>query len=539
MAVSENAELEELIRRANGEGAGQLPPTAGLPQPAEDEELGGGFDTATLVMVARRSLLWVLLLVGLGVTGSWLFLRYTKPVYKSASLLKLDERSEAHVLGLKQEGELPSQQLAGEVELIKSNLTYTNLKKRLALDVNYYVQGTVLENELYTNSPFRVQHQVHDGSLYGLKFQVSFPSPGQYQLSVKVRDQTLGGTYAVGTWASFPGVELLLEAAPGKTLPTGDTPPYSFTILSDAAVNGYLDRNLDVAVVNPNANTIQISFTDNNAIKAAHIVNNIDTVYLREKLDSKKESSDSTMRYIKRIIAQNDERLRRAEEEQTAFVRRSKTYDAKADITGLKARLEDQKATRDKLTQNLRLLESVQQMVEQGRLTHSEDETVADNLPGLSEISDPLLAGMLNTLDAQQRAMRLTLLSQTDKTFAVQRDQADMRETQTAVKRQLARDQELVRQQLARLDKQEAVLNAQLMAMPEIATQQDRLRRPLDLYASTYTQLLNQMLNFGIQQAGTTANFKILSPAYPPGEPISPVRPLVYAIGLALSLIHI
>ena len=54
---------------------------------------------ATLVLVARRSLLWLLLLIMLGTTASWLYLRYTKPVYKSASLLKIDERTEADALG--------------------------------------------------------------------------------------------------------------------------------------------------------------------------------------------------------------------------------------------------------------------------------------------------------------------------------------------------------------------------------------------------------------------------------------------------------
>jgi tyrosine-protein kinase Etk/Wzc len=286
-------------------------------------------------------------------------------------------------------------------------------------------------------------------------------------------------------------VDLLLEAVPGREIPTGETPAYSFTILSDGAVNSYLDRNLDVTVVNPNANTIQISFTDNNAAKAAHIVNNIDTVYLREKLASKKESSDSTLRYINRIIAENDQRLRQAEEDQTAFVRRSKTYDAKADINGLKDRLEQQQLAREKLAQNLRLLEDVQQMVARGQLTHSDKEKVTDNLPGLSDINDPLLAGMLNDLDAQQLELRLTLLSQTDKTLAVQRAQTRIREAQETLERQLSRDQALVRQQLARLDKLDAELNSRLMAMPDLATQQDRLKRPLErqyLFAATQSK---------------------------------------------------
>ena len=84
MAVNENAEIEELIRNASGGGT-DAPP---LNPAAEAEEEAGGLDIATLVVVARRSLLWVLLLLALGLTASGLYLRYTKQVYKSSSTLK-------------------------------------------------------------------------------------------------------------------------------------------------------------------------------------------------------------------------------------------------------------------------------------------------------------------------------------------------------------------------------------------------------------------------------------------------------------------
>lgn len=259
MALSENAELEELIRRATDETTGQLPPITGMAQAADQEEPGGGLDLSTLTLVARRSLIWVLLLLLLGGTASWLFLRYTKPIYKSMSLLKLDERSEADNFkagALKASD--PSQsstQLAGEVELIKSNLTYQHLKERLALDVNYYAQGTVLETELYNIAPFRVRYKVQNPQFYGRKFQVAFPTSNRYEITVKAGEQTLTGAAALGQWTKLPGVEVLLESAPGRMVPATNDPPYSFVILNDGAIDAYLNRNLDVTVVNANANT--------------------------------------------------------------------------------------------------------------------------------------------------------------------------------------------------------------------------------------------------------------------------------------------
>jgi tyrosine-protein kinase Etk/Wzc len=540
MALSENAELEELIRKATGESTGQLPPSTG-PTPVDDQDdSAGSLDLSTLVLVARRSLLWVILLLAVGFTGSWLVLRYTKPIYKSASLLKLDERSEAANLGLgalKGDESRPGTQLAGEVELIKSGITYQRLKERLTLDVNYYVQGTVLENELYNVSPFKVQYKVTDPSLYGRKIQVSFPSQNQYTIEIKLTNQSITGTYPVGQWAQLPGLQLLLQPVAGNILPTVSEPQYHFVILNDGAINAYLDKNLEVTVINPNANTIQISFTDNNPAKAAHIVNNIDTVYLKEKLARKKQSNDSTLSYIDKIIAENNKNLNRAEDNQQNFVRENKTYDIKSEVGDIKARLEQQQEERLKLEQRVKLLADVSTIMARDQLTRNDDETVSDNIPGLAAIEDATLINLLNDLDYQQRALRLTLKSQTDKTVAVQLKEANIRETRDALRRQLQQDQQLLQNQLTRLNQRDAELNAQLMAMPEKATQLDRLRRPLDLYATAYQTLINKKLDFNIARSGTTADFQILSPASPPSEPISPVRMLVYAVGMAGGLV--
>jgi tyrosine-protein kinase Etk/Wzc len=87
MALGENAELEELIRRTT---TGTEATTPASNSAGEDDSDGASsFDLATLVLVARKSLPWAMLLLLLGLIGSWTYLRYTKPVYKATSVLKM------------------------------------------------------------------------------------------------------------------------------------------------------------------------------------------------------------------------------------------------------------------------------------------------------------------------------------------------------------------------------------------------------------------------------------------------------------------
>ncbi|MBC8082796.1 MAG: hypothetical protein H7Z21_06240, partial [Hymenobacter sp.] len=365
MAVNENAELEELIRNATGGGI-STPTTE-----AEPTDEGGGLDFDTLLLVARRSLLWLLLLIGLGLTGSWLFLRYTKPVYRSSSVLKIDEKAEAAAVGLggavgaSMDSRQSINKLSGEVELIKSNIIYRRLRDSLDLNVNYYVEGTVLESELYGTSPFRVEYQ--GDILYNNKFNLKFTSVKQFQLSYLLGGQEQSSEHTLNQPFKIGAMTLLIRPTPLFKPEILDR-RFHFVINDEGAINGYLDRNLLVEIVNPSASTIQISFQEFNPAKARAIVYRIDTVYLQEKLVQKREGSANSLRFLDQQLSENFQNLQRAEESRESFVRRTKTYDVRSSVTELRGKTEKLEEERLKLAEKLQLLTDLAGMVERGSL---------------------------------------------------------------------------------------------------------------------------------------------------------------------------
>ena len=548
MATNENVELEELIRRATSPAPSESAALGAVPPPTlnlgsdEDDDESLSLDVGTLLLVARRSLLWVLLLIGLGITSSWLYLRYTKPVYKSASLLKIDERTEANDLGLSASmatgADIPrANKLAGEVELIKSNLIYNQLKKSLALDVNYYLQGTVLENELYNTSPFHVTYTITDPTLYNRKFNVIFISLTRFKLGFLGQGRTMGGEFDLDQPISLPGISLRITGNQKLLSEPGTLEPsYHFTIQNDVTINSYLDRNLAVEIVNPDANTIQIAFTDFNPSKAQSIVNNIDTVYLHEKVARKQEANDKKLRFLDEQLTENRNSLQAAEQNLQNYVGKNKTYDPKGDLVTIGTKLEKQQADRLVLEQKIKLLNDVAALANQEQLTPSENQTVEQSFPGLAALEDPLLTTQLNELNSLQWDLRRVGRSYTDKTEAVQLKQEALNYARRNLKRLLAQDQRLVRDQLALMDRQRDELSSVLQTLPQKETELARLKRPMELYEKSYLTLMEKKVDFNIAKAGTIPDFQILSPASPPAEPISPVRLLVYAIGLAGGL---
>ena len=529
MAAKEETELEELIRNAGGVEA------------EEKEDEGGGLDITTLIQVARKSLPWIALLIALGLTASWLFLRYTKPVYQSSSILKIDEKTEAGLLGLGAGGAVekrrPGANLSGEVELIKSNLIYRRLKDSLALDVNYYVEGTVLESELYSRSPFRVAYTIKNPAFYNRKFSVNFSSPTQFRLSYLEGEQEVSGVYNVDQLLNLAGVNLQLTTHETYFDANALDAQFYFVILDEGTLSNYLNTNLSVDIVNPEANTVQISFKDYNPYKAQDIVNKIDTVYLQEKLAQKKKASDQSLQFLSQQADEFDKKLQRAEDNLQSFARENRTYDVRADAATVNGKILAQEEKRQELLQRQGLLTDLSRLVEQDQLTAYEDSTVAQSIPGLADLADSRLTQEIEALNTLQWDLRRVLRSYKETTEAVKQRRVQIDFTKNTIRRLLEQNRILLQEQIATMNRQRDELNNKLDALPQKATQQARLQRPFELYEKTYVNLINRDLEFRLGQAGTTADFQILSPASLPRAPISPVRTMVYAIGLASGIV--
>ena len=439
MAIKENAELEALIRNAIDGNA--EPPTATLVGAAADEEDAGvTLDLSTLALVARRSLLWLLLLLALGGASAWLYLRYTKPLFKSLSVLKIDQRTEAGALGLG--NQLPaiqsqgSSKLAGEVQLIKSEIIYKQLRDSLGLDVNYYVQGTVLESELYNNSPFHITYTIKNRELYNKNISLAFVSPTRYSIKYSGPNTSLSGEYAFDQQVSLPGIELRLTPTRYFDAAARDE-KYHFTIQDAGTVNAYLEKNLSVNILSPDANTIQISFTDFNPSKAQRIVNKVDTVYLYAKVLREQEKAALTLRFLDQQLGINYDNLQRAENRMQGFVERTKTYDVRSEVAAFAAKAEALEEQRLKLNQGLVLLNDIARMMQQNHLTRNEDETIEQSIPGLGDVEDPILTQLLGQLNALQWDQERVSRSYKPTTEALQQKNALLAYTSASIERQL------------------------------------------------------------------------------------------------------
>ncbi len=153
MAVTENtrSENEEILKRFRED---------------DNEDYGdflSNFDIATLLVVSKKSVIWVAILMGSSLLGGFLYNRYTKPIFESSSILKLDLKSNAGVLGFKNFKDDNVQEatkfttISGEIEFLKSRLVAEKVIERMDIEVSYFAYGKILVEERYKSSPFKVE----------------------------------------------------------------------------------------------------------------------------------------------------------------------------------------------------------------------------------------------------------------------------------------------------------------------------------------------------------------------------------------------
>ncbi|MDH5597783.1 MAG: tyrosine protein kinase, partial [Cyclobacteriaceae bacterium] len=161
-------------------------------------------DQDKLVRVIKKSVPVSLALISIALFSSYLFLRWTKPMYESSSEIKLEVKSDAIEFGFG--GFMDNKNLSvmsGEIELIKSKLFFSKLIDSIKLDISYYTVGNFLDDEKYPSSPLkftynlkndqwidrRIYIELEKGNTYKISFDDDFKNFTSHSLGEKVQTE--------------------------------------------------------------------------------------------------------------------------------------------------------------------------------------------------------------------------------------------------------------------------------------------------------------------------------------------------------------
>src|ERR1700748_3079308 len=153
------------------------------------------FELGLFLHIAKRSLIWVFLLLSISLSLAFLYLRYAQPVFQSKTTIQINTNNQANkVLNINQMRE-EQDPLAGAIEILKSKVFLNRVVNSLDLYVSYFNEGTFKSSELYTSTPFIVDINIKDPSLYGKKFYVTFTGKTKGYVEQKEKNDTKEKTF--------------------------------------------------------------------------------------------------------------------------------------------------------------------------------------------------------------------------------------------------------------------------------------------------------------------------------------------------------
>jgi tyrosine-protein kinase Etk/Wzc len=484
-----------------------------------------GIDLDKLSVVIRNNWFWLLTVFMVINLSAILYVRYTKNMYESSSELKLDVTDNAtDLVGIKSVVEDPNINLiSGEIEIIQSKLFLQQVLHAAPIDISYFSRGRVLDEELFGSGPFHVRYKIKNSAIYN---RPVFIDVDKDQFTLRIGEDGREITGRFNQRIVLPDVELTLLK--NDAFNKGDEVGYFFTINSDDVLLKYLVQNLTAEPINFNANTIRIAFKDHNARKAQKILQKIDTLYLEYSNEQKNLANSQKIQWLSNELSLIEDKMEGIEDYFENFTLQNRSKDLDQDLSRIVSQVTSLDSQRYLMNEKLVRIRSLQNDLE----TNNYMVSMANRQylpPAISHNLDELYSLILD-----QEKLKLVYR---EATFAYREQEKEIENLKAITIAQLSGLQKETQLRLKELTGRKEALEKEFTGIPDKNTEFTKNMRFYKLNEQLYLTLMQSKSEFEVLQAGSTPDFKILSPASFPVTPISPKKSLILGAGLVISLV--
>jgi capsular exopolysaccharide synthesis family protein len=498
-------------------------------QEIEQDEKGSSFDQDRFTTVIKRLLPWIIILLLVTFFISYLVIRYTKPLYESNSVLKLNIKRDASILGLQEyDEEQAFNNLSSEMELLKSSLFFNKILDNVKLDVSIYTIGKILLDERYTNPPFTVNYLIKNENILDIPFRVDIIDTENFSLSYNIGNENYESLHVFGQQIHTEHFDFLIELTDYYHHGEQENEFY-FYLNSRKHLLEYINENITVQPLNLNASTIQISFKGYNRHKARDLVNAIDTIYLKYSQEEKNKANSQKITFLNEQLETTETRLSDFENYFESFIINNKSIDLKNNLSqtiGYLNALDSQEY--DIRIRLLRLNELSDDLVSGSQINLGISDLRILPSSILDEISE------LNEIIEKRESV---LISHNENTQVYRKWTDEINSIYIRIRSFITEYRNELADQLDQIDEQRAVLEKKFIELPSKNTEYTKSQRYYALYEEFYLSLMQKKAEFQLAIAGTVTDFKILSPAYLPTDPLKPQKYMIYGIGIVIWIL--
>ncbi|NMC98838.1 MAG: polysaccharide biosynthesis tyrosine autokinase [Bacteroidales bacterium] len=496
-------------------------------------------DPFILWYIFKKSIIFSAVIFILAIGAALVYLRYTPPLYKASSVIQIkndvDKTNQILEINTSKSDEVNLNQT---IELLRSPEFLKRTFNKLPLNVTYFSQGTFLAFELYRSSPFNIEYQISNPYFYRLPFYVSFIDRS---VILKYGADKKEKTIPINKWVDLDGLKLKLNVTDSNAVKEQTekikTDSYYFIINDSDYVQNFNSNLLEVFVLNGEANTIQINFTDKNPVKATEIVKTIAEEFINFDVEKKVESSKLILKFIEeqsKLIYRTIDSL----EEQLLIFKNSHNISFST---------EDEKG--GALSKYEQLTDKIQQEIEDVELElfsynklisklEQKPDLPTFELISLIPNSNPIVMSIINKIQTLDDQKELALSSKTPNSFQIKTINGQIeKQRKTLIDLLKANSQRLNDKKTLLIEKQNKYKQSEFGDNALSDLDYLKIKRLYDINVGYYNKLLEKKAEYLISQAGSVSQNIILQNAIAPSEPISPSKKMILVIAIILALL--
>ncbi|WP_179353571.1 GumC family protein [Winogradskyella vidalii] len=469
------------------------------------------------------------------------YLRYATYEYNASATIKIRDEKQSNKLpsieeissdGLFSNG---TDKIKDEIETLRSRTLIENVIKQLNLNVRYFTEGSIIEREIYTNPPVKINffasdsiiHKV-DTTLYiKVKSATEFLAFEKKGKSLIDRDEQEGVAYKFGARIKTGFGDMVLTPNIDKHAPKiGSNLKISITSISKL-INGY-QRRINV-MTDKGSSVLKLSLNESNSHRAVDFLNQVIKEYNNDVLRDKEAVVKATSDFINNRLQQVSVEL-----EQVDYTAETAQKNNNLTALGSQADLNLQSGQQlqtqiSATTNNIQMISFLEDEV------RSENRT-SDLLPANIGIGDANTAQVIkshNDLVAERD--RLLKNSSEQNPIIIQLND-QISSLKTNLQNSLKNMKETSQLTLNSLNRDNARIQGRLYSAPTKERQFRDIKRQQDIKESLYLYLLEKREESAIRLGMYTPNAKIIDSAHSSHKPVAPNGMLIYIACILFGL---
>lgn len=501
------------------------------------------FDLGLFAYVLKKNLLWVILVIGISVLGSFLYLRYTSPIYQSDAIIQIKKSNKANQL-LNVDDYYETNEISAEIELLKSNLIAKNTINQLPLKVSYFNKGQFLDFELYRSAPFKVEVFSKDSTLNSTKVDIKFFTAQDGIITWGNDKNRVEKQIKFGDFVQLPFATIKVNVTNFNVIsenissvnPTG----YYFVINNLDALSKELMSKVNVIILNPSAKTVSISVQENNSLKAKEEVIQLIEEFKFYNVERKKQSSKQIVDFLNAQISLVYEEQTRSEKDISSFKRENNL----TEIGGFSSVIADRLNQLDETSVDLELQYSVLEQIRKEIDKKGEDIDVYELLPILVGSNyEGGIESLITSLNGLLLERQNKLYSSKEGTAPVKEIDYKIDIQKKLIVNSLSSMMRKIEERSNNIEKTIKDLEAEFFEVPDQEIELARKKRNYDINEKFYTLLIEKKTEYTISQQGFVSDVNDLRVATISNLPISPQKNVVLLgfllTGILLSLFFV